>query len=123
MSMDASEACATLGCPNTRERGTGQLYCPRCRQRTRDWVASKAQTLAVTTPADVADLFVATCERLCAMGATRVEGFGLVACFGPKPLPSSPRAEPEQQMPSGLTPDQQQLWMRSRSLLGGGGVR
>lgn len=110
--MDVSRACVTLGC--TRERDGGSNLCTGC------WAAGKPERLTVTTPPQVADLFVATCERLCAMGATRVEGFGLVACFGPKPVPDREKKEAEQQMPSGLTPDQQQLWMRSRSLLSGG---
>ena len=67
------------------------------------------------------DLFVETCERLRSMGALSVSAFGMSATFEPvKPVAvERERKEPEQEMPSGLTADEQDLWRRARGLLGG----
>lgn len=76
--------------------------------------------LELTKPAEVADLFVATCQRLRELGATHVSGFGLSAHFGP---PSAPRPtkdnEPSKDPLPELGVDAQELQARAAQLAGG----
>lgn len=80
-------------------------------------------SLELTKPADVADLFVDTCRRLRDMGATRVEAFGLVACFSPmQPAPSGdpePRSEPSSEPHIDLSPEARELQARASRIAGG----
>jgi hypothetical protein len=75
--------------------------------------------MEVTKPPDVADLFVDTCRRLRAMGATRVEGFGLVASFAPPAPASAPAPAPSEEREPDLSPPARALEQRARELAGG----
>lgn len=74
----------------------------------------------VKKPEDVANLFIDTCARLRALGATYVSGFGLTAHFGPAPTDDGTRREREKPAPLDLTPDEREYVNRLRQLAKGG---
>lgn len=84
-------------------------------------------SLVQLKPNEVADLFVDLCGRLRAMGATKVEAFGLSASFAlpdratpdTTPLPREPRREVEEPI---STPDGLDLQKRARHFAAGGGT-
>ena len=79
-------------------------------------------SLELTKPADVADLFVDTCKRLRDMGATRVEAFGLVACFAPQQPAVEPRKDEKPEEPVQLLgPEAQAIADRAKRLAEGRG--
>jgi len=74
-------------------------------------------SLETTRPADVADLFVSLCERLREMGATRVEGFGLVASFSLlQPAPVEREERRERDDGPKMTPEEAELAQRLKQL-------
>lgn len=77
--------------------------------------------LDLTKPADVADLFVATCKRLRELGATHVAGFGLSASFGPMPAPASePKdTQPDEKVPPITDEGALELQARARRIVEG----
>lgn len=71
----------------------------------------------LTKPADVAALFVDTCKQLRELGATRVEGFGMVACFhvsqlAPQPASSEERRSVHEERKPQLSQEEQEMQAR-----------
>jgi hypothetical protein len=68
------------------------------------------------TPQDqVATLFLNLATELRARGATRVEAFGCVACFGPVVQPEQARTEPDGKK---LGPEAKELQARAEKWFG-----
>lgn len=73
--------------------------------------------MTVTPQTEVSELFLRFAREMREIGCTRLEAFGVVACFGPVVVPDAPR-KPEDQRK--LTPEAQELASRADKWLGSG---
>ncbi len=74
--------------------------------------------MSVVKSQEIPAMFLELTEKLRSMGATRVEAFGCVACFGPPTQPDQPRPEKEQRA---LSAEAKELAARAQKWAGGAG--
>lgn len=72
-------------------------------------VPKMRNAVAITTPQDVADLFVETCKRLRELGATSVNAFGCHATFDRVVTRDAPRQIEPKERNTGLTVDEREM--------------